>query len=151
MGWTQIQQEQYAQAGKSLQIAIQLDPESALPLMYMGIVRINLNDRTGAKDYFRRAIDKKPDLFEAHFNLGQCLNEEGNRPGAIESLQTAVRCQPFSARAHALLGELLLDAKREDDAAFHLQEALALNPKLQNAKKRLEDLQQKQSDAKKSS
>ncbi len=151
MGWAQRQQGQFADAEGSLRTALVIDPDAALPLLYMGLIRVALKDRTGAKDYFGRAIDKKPDLFEAYLNMGLCLKEEGNRAGAIEKLHKAVQCQPFSARAHALLGQLLLEDHREDDAAFHLQEAIALNPDLQDARTRLEDLRRKQAALKKSS
>lgn len=152
LGFTQMQQGQLADAEKSLQTTLKIDPDAALPLMYLGLVRVNLKDRASAKDYFRRALDKKPDLFEAHFNLAQCLKEEADRPGAIAELEKAVQCQPFSARAHALLGELLLqEDNRAEDAAFHLQEAVTLNPDLRDAQNRLDDLKRKQAAAKKNS
>jgi tetratricopeptide (TPR) repeat protein len=150
MGWALMQQGRPGDAEKCLHAALKIDADVATPLVYLGMIRATSKDSAGAKDYFRRAIDKKPDSFEAHFNLGQCLKEEKDLPGAIAELRKAVDCQPFNARAHAQLGELLLDNHREDDASFHLQEAITLNPNLKDAKKRLEDLKEKQAGAKKS-
>lgn len=82
----------------------------------------------GEKALWTRAVERNPDAWLAHNNLGRVLLEAGDLPGAEEELQRAVRLRPDSPEAHANLGNAL--AARGDDAqaAREYAAALAIDP-----------------------
>jgi hypothetical protein len=66
----------------------------------------------------------RPDHAFAHCNLGQCLKQPGDRPGARQALQNAVRCRPNFADGRRDLGEL---PAQTAEARVQFQQAILLN------------------------
>ena len=64
----------------------------------------------GAIAACREAIRLKPDLAEAHSNLGNALRESGDVRGAIAAWREAIRLKPDFAAAHSNLGNALVDS-----------------------------------------
>jgi tetratricopeptide (TPR) repeat protein len=89
-------------------------------------------ERTGrageAEAQYRAAIASKPDLAEAHYNLGHlCLRLPGRAEDAIAEFQEALRLKPDYPEAHDNLGNALSQLPgRLDDAIAQYQEALRL-------------------------
>ncbi len=52
-----------------------------------------------AEKYFRKALQKKPGFFDAHYGLGKLLLQRGECPGALEHLRKAVKLEPDSEKA----------------------------------------------------
>ncbi|MEM7608672.1 MAG: tetratricopeptide repeat protein [Myxococcota bacterium] len=73
---------------------------------------------------FRSAIDRAPELFEAHINLGRTLRARGDVRGAQGAFQTAVGLSPADADGHLGLGLVT----GGDEGAQHLQRAAELAP-----------------------
>ncbi len=63
---------------------------------------------------YRKAIQKKPDLGEAHYRLGLSLIKEGKRVEAHQALTQAVRVAPQLTEAKVELAGLKLAAYRAD-------------------------------------
>ena len=71
----------------------------------------------------------RPELAEAHYNLGVALWYSGARDRAIRELRESVRLDPAAGASHAFLGTALRDARRPGRRrAASLQRAIALLP-----------------------
>ena len=75
---------------------------------------------------YGRAIALKPDLAEAHSNLGNTLQELGRLDEAVDSLSQAITLKPDLAEAHNNLGVTLQKLGRLDEAVASYLEATAL-------------------------
>ena len=77
----------------------------------------------------RAALAIAPQFAEAEVNLGHAFMELGEGVEAEAALRRAIALKPALAAAHSRLGALLArDKSRANEAAGHLQQALALNP-----------------------
>jgi tetratricopeptide (TPR) repeat protein len=81
-----------------------------------------------AAQSFQRTTDLKPDYALAHFNLGKCLQSQGDAAKAIEALRMALRYKPDFAEAHLSLADLLQQRGEGADAEVHRRHAAALAP-----------------------
>jgi tetratricopeptide (TPR) repeat protein len=81
-----------------------------------------------------------PTFYEAYFDLGVCYSQTG-RPGPAEAaLRKYLEFQPVSADGHAALGLLLFQQARGKEASAELEQALAIDPSLDEVKKALAEL-----------
>jgi tetratricopeptide (TPR) repeat protein len=69
----------------------------------MGIAQRGLKLNTMAISAYKEAIKLKPDLIEAHLNLGNIYLQMKNMGLALQCFQTAVRLAPNSAKAQSSL------------------------------------------------
>ncbi|MDA8678547.1 tetratricopeptide repeat protein, partial [Luminiphilus sp.] len=76
----------------------------------------------------RKAIALKPDLAEAHSNLGFTLQELGRLDEAEASYRQAIALKPDGAKAHSNLGNTLKELGRLDEAEARFRQAIALRP-----------------------
>jgi predicted O-linked N-acetylglucosamine transferase (SPINDLY family) len=74
------------------------------------------------------ALRIKPDLAEAHSNLGVVLHDLGRLEAAVASYGAALSIKPDYAEAHSNLGSALKDLGRLDDAAASYGAALRIKP-----------------------
>jgi Flp pilus assembly protein TadD/mono/diheme cytochrome c family protein len=82
----------------------------------------------------RRRLEKYPDDFVAHCNLGQLLVSRKNYREAISHFRAALQQEPESATAHSGLGAALLAQGQYDDAIREFREALRIEPDHLNAR-----------------
>lgn len=82
----------------------------------------------------RRRLEKYPDDFVAHCNLGALYTARGNFGEAVAHFEQALRVQPGSATARNGLGAGLLGEGRVDDAIRELRETLRVDPVHINAR-----------------
>ena len=76
----------------------------------------------------RKAVQIRPDVFEAVFNLGVIERDQSFVEDAHRHLTRATLLQPNSASAHAMLGALSLDRGKLDAARSSFERALKLDP-----------------------
>jgi tetratricopeptide (TPR) repeat protein len=76
----------------------------------------------------RRRLEKYPDDFLAHYNLGALLQAEGKLDDAVPMYKTALREDPNSATAHNSLATALLEQDNLPDAITELRKALDCDP-----------------------
>jgi Flp pilus assembly protein TadD len=65
---------------------------------------------------------------------------QNNFSGALEHFRAAVQINPQDANAQANLGAALAATGNLKEARIHLERALAIDPKLTNARENLEQL-----------
>jgi tetratricopeptide (TPR) repeat protein len=75
---------------------------------------------------FRKAIELKPDMGQAHLYACYCLKSLGRLTEAVEECNLAIQVMPQSADAHYKLGELLVKQGKSAAAVAHLENALRL-------------------------
>ncbi|MGH9454653.1 MAG: tetratricopeptide repeat protein, partial [Terriglobia bacterium] len=76
----------------------------------------------------RHWLDKYPDDFVAHFNLGAVLQAEGKIDEAIVHYQAALKAKPGSATAETSLGAALESQGKLAEAIPHFRHAISLRP-----------------------
>jgi Flp pilus assembly protein TadD len=82
----------------------------------------------------RHRLEKYPDDFSAHFNLGALRLARGDAKGAIAYLRQAVAVEPRQPIALNTLGAALLSTGDATEAAGFFERALAANPQYTNAR-----------------
>ncbi len=76
----------------------------------------------------RRALERDPDLAEAHLARGRLYMFEHDGPGALRHFERAVELRPGYAAAHAWLAKLLLTLGRPERSLEHVERAVELDP-----------------------
>jgi tetratricopeptide (TPR) repeat protein len=93
----------------------------------LGSVNRRLNDFSGARRAFERALDLEPNDDEAHYGLGVVLRRDDPN-SALEHLRHALRTDPTLAGLHRELGHTLWYAKKYDEAEHMLGKAIQNDP-----------------------
>ncbi len=89
----------------------------------------------------RQRIEKYPDDFNANYNLGDALMNQGNAAGAIPYFEAASRANPTSVVALTELALALFGANRLAEAEEQLKRALLLDPAYTDARYDLASVQ----------
>lgn len=77
---------------------------------------------------FNRALERDPDLAEAHSGMGYALAQQGQLEQAADHLRRAIEAAPASYNAHNLLGHILTRQGRLEEAVKHCRRATELKP-----------------------
>jgi protein O-mannosyl-transferase len=77
---------------------------------------------------YTATLQKNPDCWMAHYNLGIVLSGQGEADQAIDHYRRAVALRPDYAEAHYNLGRLLVEHGQLNDAIAHYEKAAAINP-----------------------
>lgn len=85
-------------------------------------------DYRAAEGYYREILKLRPNLAEAHANLGLMQHLNGEYGDAIKSFQAALRINPRLAAANLFLGLDLLRLQRPAEAIVPLEAAQRLDP-----------------------
>jgi protein O-mannosyl-transferase len=105
---------------------------SAIPIAAAGTLAFLTWQQSGLyRDEFTLfgdTLQKNPNCWLAHNNLGYILSLTGRRQEAIEHYMHALRLKPDYSDAHLNLGVALLETGRPLDAVGHLKESLRLLP-----------------------
>jgi len=82
---------------------------------------------------YRATLQKNPDCWMAHDNLGVVLVSKGQLDEAITHYDQAVALRPANPRSHYDLGIALRQQGKIDDAAAEYEKALELRPQYEKA------------------
>jgi predicted O-linked N-acetylglucosamine transferase (SPINDLY family) len=103
------------------------DPDHVAALHRLGVVAHQLG-RPDAPDILARAVALKPDVAEAHNDLGVVLGARGRFSEAAAAFERATALRPDYAEAHANLGGALRRLGRTEEAVAHYERVAALAP-----------------------
>ena len=119
-----------SQADGSFEQASRLKPDWALPLLALGISRLESGDAAKAVVLFQKARGVDPRDARAHYLYATALTRKAgdSRAEAIAALRRAIELNSNDGRPHTLLGQLQLAAGHTDEAAREWQTALKIDP-----------------------
>lgn len=95
-----VTQERWADLDRVLVDAEKAVPDNLTPMYAAARTLVTLGkDLPRAEGYFRKYLLQEPEgsspqLYGAHWRLGQCLEKEGKKPEAIAEYQAALRLKP---------------------------------------------------------
>lgn len=122
----------FVESGDYYQKALELDPANADTHCNLGY-SLYLQERLGdAESALRRALELRPDHVRAHNNLGLVLARGGKEDESLRAFQSA-GCSPADAHSNVAYALTLRGAMKEANA--HYDQAVALDPKAEAAKK----------------
>jgi tetratricopeptide (TPR) repeat protein len=109
------------------------EPGNALAHFYLGLSEAALGKIDTAQTSFRRALELKPDLVEAHLALAQTLSQAGRYAEAERELEDllgdlAGASSDAAASAHNELGLIRLRASDPKGAVEHFEAVLPVRP-----------------------
>jgi tetratricopeptide (TPR) repeat protein len=98
--------------------AVAADPAEYMAIYNIGLTKLLMGDRNGARKQFAEAADMAPEVFEVAFQLGRLLHEDGRHAEALVHLERAATLHPGSGTTQKLLGQC-------HEALDHLAPAIA--------------------------
>ncbi len=107
---------------------LQGDPGHADALHLLGIIALQIGHSDRAVDYLSKAVDRRPQVPDYHYNLGLAFAGLGKSAEAARHFHRAIALKPDFAEAHNNLGNTLKEQGRPDEALECYQRALVLNP-----------------------
>ncbi len=117
-----------SEAERALREARESDPSAALPVEFLGRLRLAQGRAAEATDTFEESLRMDPDSRSAHFFLARSFEAQGRLADAVASYGRALAISPafFPARFH--LGRALILAGDPAAAVPELERAVALQP-----------------------
>lgn len=119
-------------AGQRLQRAreaVAADPDSAIALLKLGTVLLNIGRWNEAETELRRAVEIDPACAGAWVNLGGISLARWDFEGCVEANTKAVAADPEMVMAHYNRGLGFLYLKRPEDMLTCFERVLELEPK----------------------
>ncbi len=109
------------------------DPANVDALNMMSVLALSAGDGQNAASLAAAAMERQPEWFLSHINLGNALQSLNRFPEAIDCFQKAITLNPQSAEAYVnLSGALNLDG-RHDEAADMAVQAILIHPEMADA------------------
>ena len=128
MGVLAHQEGQPEKAAELLQMATRYDANNAHCFFDLGLVLEDLGCLEEAFLAYRRAVNLKPEYFEAANNVGNILYKLNRKDDALTWFQKALTINPDFAVGYLNIGNIAHDRGQLTDAIVSYQRALALNP-----------------------
>jgi predicted TPR repeat methyltransferase len=124
---------QLPQAEALFHAILEVEPNSADALHFLGVLRHQQGRRDEAVELIRQAIAICPNYADAHNNLGNILRAMERYYEALESFERAVEHGPNLAEAHLNYASMLRRCSRLQEAAAQYRRAIELNPQIADA------------------
>jgi len=117
-----------AEAEKQFRAAGDLDPKSATPYRYLGLLYGKIGKSDQAADALRRALQLDPKDWKTYLAIGLNAYQAGHYKDAASAWETALKLEPDNVPALRNLGAVYHSLNRDDDAIAVLQQALEIKP-----------------------
>jgi tetratricopeptide (TPR) repeat protein len=134
-----FEMERYREAGDAFERWMTIEPDSIEARLGLALTLLMLHRRDEAVGRFREVLDRDPKNVKAHIALGETLLRQGDLAGAQEHLEAAARAGGDIARVYRSLGEVYLARGLRREAAGAFRRSLALDPKQDDVRRRLEE------------
>jgi protein O-GlcNAc transferase len=108
-------------------------PDTDWAWLRLGRALLQEGDNAGAEKALRAALDRSPDLVDAHFYLGVVLYQRGDYRKAAAAFRRAAELKPDHALAQFNLGECLLKEGDRDGARQAFRAAVESKPAFSDA------------------
>ncbi len=109
-------------------LARKASPQNANILFWIGFLNLQMQHYPDALEPLQEAIKIKPDVPEAHLNLGNVYDGLKRYPEAALEFQTAAKLQPKSPDPYYNLGSVYYKMDRLPDAISAYRKAVELSP-----------------------
>ncbi|PYQ64586.1 MAG: hypothetical protein DMF54_14080 [Acidobacteria bacterium] len=119
-------------ASAYLKKVLAVQPNHFESLVYSGIIAGEAGDVAAAETFHKQAIQRRSDAFLPHFALGSLYAHASRWNEAEKELAKAIDVAPQPS-AHVLLGTVLREKGNTSGAIRHFEEALRLQPDLEEA------------------
>jgi len=129
------------EAKKALQSALILDERNPEVLRRLGVVYMNMNDYSDAREVYELLLEIDPDDDLAHSSLANALHKLAEDEAALEHHRRAIALDPDYAPHHYNYAYTLYDLGREVEALAEYRRAYELDPELEEAKKMIAELE----------
>ena len=129
------------EAKKALQSALILDERNPEVLRRLGVVYMNMNDYSDAREVYELLLEIDPDDDLAHSSLANALHKLAEDEAALEHHRRAIALDPDYAPHHYNYANTLYDLGREVEALAEYRRAYELDPELEEAKKMIAELE----------
>ena len=133
-------QERYAEAVDAYRVAIEHRPDDAAAYASLGAALNILGRNEEAETYLHRALTLNPHHTEALYFLATLRAEQQRYAEMLELLQWLIAIDPNDAVAHVSMGVAFYFLGRSDEALRSFDQALALDPNLDDARTNREAL-----------
>jgi len=133
-GLTHEEEQNWSEARRSYQQALDLAPDIAEAHCYLGNVLHQLQEYQEAVEHYHRALDFNPDFSDAWYNLACTLEELDQSAEAIKALKQVLTLDPDYADAHFNLARLLVRAGNPQEAVTYWKNYLQFDKDSQWAK-----------------
>jgi eukaryotic-like serine/threonine-protein kinase len=114
-------------AAREIARALAIDPDDPRTPIFQGQLFTRLNRWADAEDSFKRALNKRPNYWWPHDELGFLYYADGKYSKAIAEFRAASLVAPKNAWSLNNLGAAYLQVGRIDDAKAALKRSLDLN------------------------
>ncbi len=112
-------------------LTIALNAQSHRSLINDGVDLYKEGKFADAEVNFKKGLEKKPDLFQGHFNLGDSYYKQGRYEEAIQSYKNALSFTQDNlnkAKVFHNIGNALLKSQKYEESIDAYKNALKLNP-----------------------
>ena len=116
-------------------------------ILYNEAIDLYSQDKTGKSiEYFTKALELKPDFYEAHYNLAQILMSLNKNDEAIKSLEEIAKIKPDDTENIYNLGKTYFKKGYLSKAYENLKKISANAPEYDNAKLLIEKIEKRQNE-----
>jgi len=125
-----ILREEHAAAARTLEAALQEDPDMPQALLMLGGAYGELGRTQEAKAQFDRVLKGDPKSVQALVGMASVLMKEGKTGEVIALSKRTLSLDDHNTQAYALLGEVYTGQKKPAEALPFLEKAVEIQPKL---------------------
>jgi tetratricopeptide (TPR) repeat protein len=123
----------YPAARQDIERAVLLDGKSYQAHYILANVLVRQNEVDRAVSEYHTAIELAPGQPRTYYQLALTLRARQDEAGEMQVLEQTLAADEHYAPAHYELGRILMDEHRLADAAKHLEAAIEINPKAEEA------------------
>ena len=128
-----LRADQPEQASRLLRAHLEGQPDDPQAWFLLGVCRNALKDLRGAAEAFGRSVVLDPARLEAHLSCIFIARAAGDATSALAACERALQQFPSEAKLHYAAALALEDLGRSDEALRRYEQALAHDPRLEDA------------------